>query len=158
MLSYCLYLSGGCCCWSLRLSHIPQASGHGLPPVRARPLSSQDTGPRCQQEMQAQDAGGCQDTSPDAQCLFVPLKTTKEVSPFTVQRCPDKDDAKSVGRLRLLQYRNSQNQMFKLRCCSSIRAPVPLLSGAVCKSIYNALNVSITAWVSRSCLGSGPMP
>lgn len=44
-------------------------------------LPSQDMGPRCQREMQAQSAGGCQDTSPDAYRLFVPLKTTKKFLP-----------------------------------------------------------------------------
>lgn len=79
----------------------------------------------------------------------------KKVSPFTVQRCPDKDDVKSVGRLILLQYRNSQNQMFKLSYCSSIRAPLLLLSGAVCKIIYNAVNVFAAACVSKSCWSWG---
>lgn len=65
---------------------------------------------------------------------------------------------KSVGRLILLQYRNSQNQMFKLSHCSSIRAPLPMLNGTVCKIIYNALNMSTAAWVSKSRSEAGQMP
>lgn len=48
--------------------------------------------------------------------------------------------------------------MFKLSYCSSIPALLPLLRGAVCKVIYNALNISAAAWVSRSCSESGLMP
>lgn len=48
--------------------------------------------------------------------------------------------------------------MFKLSRCSSIPAPLPLPHGAACRIIYNALNVSAAAWVSKSCLESGPMP
>lgn len=48
--------------------------------------------------------------------------------------------------------------MFKLSRCSSIPAPLPLPRGAACRIIYNALNMSAAAWVSKSCSESGLMP
>lgn len=166
--SLCPFLLRGCRSWSpwaaARLTHIPRAlattassgaavwgavgqaglvPGHGaMPPAQAH-------------------AGSERRRLPGhlTRCVFSLCSSENHKKGFFLHSSVmPKDDVKSVGRLILLQYRNSQNQMFKLSCYSSIPALLPLLRGAVCKVIYNALNVSAAAGVSRSCSESGLMP